>query len=137
MFFTRLKPVWKIEEIILKASSSHERSGSDLYPRLGFGAQGQRIDHHHLVVALDERGIEMSSPQLANWIQDKFDKNSVKQLSFVIGGPYGLHEDITKRADLVWSLARGVYPSDMAWIMVWEQLYRASNIIRKTGYHHE
>lgn len=137
MFYARLKPIWKIEEVILKAHSGRERAGQELFPRLGLNAAGQKQDPQHIIIALDERGKELSSPQLAQWIQDKFDASFVKQMSFVVGGPYGLHEEVRKQADLVWSLAKGVYPSDLAWVMVWEQLYRASSILRNTSYHHE
>ncbi|RYZ50176.1 MAG: hypothetical protein EOP07_23325 [Proteobacteria bacterium] len=33
--------------------------------------------------------------------------------------------------------SKGVFPSDLAWVMLWEQLYRSSTIIRGTSYHHE
>jgi 23S rRNA (pseudouridine1915-N3)-methyltransferase len=137
VFYNRLKPTWKIENVIVKAHPGRERAGQELFPRLGLNASGQKQDPHHIIVALDERGKELSSPQLAQWMQERFDDSFVKQLSFVIGGPYGLHEDVRRQADLVWSLAKGVYPSDLAWVMVWEQLYRASSILRNSSYHHE
>ena len=58
------------------------------------------------------------------------------KMTFVIGGPYGLTDEVRQQADLVLSLAKGVFPSDLAWVMLWEQLYRASTIIRRTPYHH-
>ena len=137
MFFKRLKPVWKIEEIMLKAHANQERAGQDIFPKLAWSAQGQKLDPQHIVVALDERGREFTSPQFAQWMQSKIDSSFVKQMTFVIGGPYGLHEDVRRQADLVWSLSKGVFPSDLAWVMLWEQLYRASTILRGTSYHHE
>ncbi len=137
LFFKRLKGVWKIEETILKAHASEERAGQEIFSKLGWHASGQRQDPQHYIVALDERGKELSSPAFAQFLQEKIDMSFVKQLTFVIGGPYGLHESVRKQADFCLCLSKGVFPSDMAWVMLWEQLYRASTIIRGTGYHHE
>lgn len=136
MYFKRLRTVWKIDELILKAHSSQDRAGQEIFSKLGWSSTGQRLDPQHLVVALDERGKELTSPDFATWIQDKIDSSFVKQMTFVIGGPYGLNEEVRKQADLVLSLSKGVFPSDLAWVMLWEQLYRSSTIIRRTPYHH-
>lgn len=136
MYFKRLRTVWKIDEHILKAHASQERAGQDIFSKLGWSSSGQRLDPQHLVIALDERGKELTSPQLATWIQEKIDNSFVKQMTFVIGGPYGLTEEVRHQADLCLSLSKGVFPSDLAWVMLWEQLYRASTIIRRTPYHH-
>jgi 23S rRNA (pseudouridine1915-N3)-methyltransferase len=88
-------------------------------------------------VVLDERGKDLSSPELAQFIQSKMDLGHTKSLSFVIGGPYGISDELRQQADFVWRLSKGVFPSDLAWVMVWEQIYRAANILRGTPYHHE
>ncbi len=137
VYSKRLKPIWKIEENFLKAQASQERSGKDIYARLGWNAQGVRQDSQHMVIALDERGREFSSPGLAELLQKTMDQGHIKSLSIVIGGPYGLSEEVRKGADVSWSLSKAVFPSDLAWLMVWEQLYRASTIMRGTSYHHD
>jgi 23S rRNA (pseudouridine1915-N3)-methyltransferase len=137
VYAKRLKPIWKIEEVQLKAQSSQERSGKDVFQRLGWSADGKKLDPHHGVVVVDERGREFSSPELAAWLEKEMQAGLWKTLSLVIGGPYGLSDEVRRGADQVWSLSRAVFPSDLAWLMVWEQLYRASTIIRGTGYHHD
>lgn len=136
MFAKRLKPIWKIEEHIIRSSGA-ERSGRELYTRLACSAEGRKLDAQHAIVVLDERGKDLSSPDLAQFIQKKMDQNSIKTLSFVIGGPYGLTEQLRQEAELIWRLSLGVLPSDLAWVVVWEQIYRASSILRGTAYHHE
>ena len=136
VYTKRLKSVWKIEGLQLKAQASQERSGKELYQRLGWSSDGKRLDGHHGVLVLDERGHEFSSPELAAWLERAMQAGLWKNLSIVVGGPYGLTEDLRQGADQVWSLSRAVFPSDLAWLMVWEQLYRASTIIRGTAYHH-
>lgn len=112
MYAERLRPFAKIE--------SAERKGT-----------GQ------LVVLLDERGEEWSSKDLAAKLTKWTDDPGVKGVTFVIGGPMG-HDAATKeRATVVWSLSRATFTSDMAWLLVWEQLYRAFNIMKGTAYHHE
>lgn len=137
VYLKRLKPIWKVEDLIIKAQSHEERSGKELFQRLGWNPQGTKLDPGHKVIVLDERGRGLSSPQLAQYLAQQMDQSFCKTLSVVIGGPFGLSEELLKGADLVWSLSPAVFPSDMAWLMVWEQLYRASTIIRGTGYHHE
>ncbi len=136
VYSKRLKPIWKIEEHFLKALPSQERSGKEIYARLGWTPQGVRQDPQHLVIVLDERGKELSSPDLAHFFQTTMNQGQIKLMSIIIGGPYGLSEDIRKAADLSWSLSKAVFPSDLAWLMVWEQMYRASTILRGTSYHH-
>jgi 23S rRNA (pseudouridine1915-N3)-methyltransferase len=131
MFAKRLKPIWKIEEHIVRAAGS-ERAGKELQSKLGMTA-----DPHQAVVVLDERGKDLSSPELAQFIQNKMDLGHTKSLSFVIGGPYGISDELRQQADFVWRLSKGVFPSDLAWVMVWEQIYRAASILRGTPYHHE
>lgn len=136
MFAKRLKPIWKIEEHMLRAAGA-ERSGRELNIKLGLTAEGRKQDPHQALVVLDERGKDLSSPELAQFLLQKMDQGHTKSMSFVIGGPYGITDELRGEADFVWRLSKGVLPSDLAWVVVWEQLYRAASIIRGTPYHHE
>jgi 23S rRNA pseudoU1915 N3-methylase RlmH len=68
MFAKRLKPIWKIEEHMIRVVGS-ERTSKDLQARLGISG-----DPHHALVILDERGRDLSSPELAQFIQSKMDR---------------------------------------------------------------
>jgi 23S rRNA (pseudouridine1915-N3)-methyltransferase len=87
------------------------------------------------VVLLDERGQELSSPQLAEFIQQRANE-STRKLIFLVGGIYGVDDKIFKRADYTWSLSKLVFPHMLVRLILAEQLYRACTIIKNEKYHH-
>ena len=87
------------------------------------------------LVALDETGKSMSSPALAAFLQAKANE-SVKQLIFLIGGAYGLHESVIQRANYIWSLSKLTFPHQLVRLILAEQVYRACTILRNEKYHH-
>jgi 23S rRNA (pseudouridine1915-N3)-methyltransferase len=88
------------------------------------------------LVALDERGKAISSEQLAAFIQTRANE-STRQIVFLIGGAYGLHEDVLKRADYKWSLSLLTFPHQLVRLILAEQVYRACSILRNEKYHHQ
>ena len=93
------------------------------------------IQKDDIVVALDENGKQWCSEELATFIQQRAN-NSTKNLIFIIGGAYGLHETIFKRCDYKWSLSKLVFPHQIVRLILSEQVYRACTIIRNEKYHH-
>lgn len=93
-----------------------------------------KIDSSDTVVLLDERGKEMSSVELASWLEKK--RNSARRLVLVIGGPYGFSQDVYKRAQEQLSLSRLTFSHQMVRLIFVEQLYRACTIINGEPYHH-
>ncbi len=87
------------------------------------------------LIVLDERGKQMSSEGLANFIQARANE-STKQLVFLIGGAYGIDESVLKRADYTWSLSPLVFPHQLVRLILAEQIYRACTILRNEKYHH-
>ena len=59
-----------------------------------------------------------------------------KNLSIVVGGAYGINDELRSKANFVWSLSKLVFPHEIAWLLVSEQLYRAGQINKNSGYHH-
>lgn len=88
------------------------------------------------LVALDERGKELSSEKLAAFIQARANE-SIKNLVFVIGGAFGLDEAVLKKANYIWSLSRLTFPHQLVRLIMAEQIYRACTIIRNEKYHHK
>ena len=86
-------------------------------------------------IALDENGAQLSSAELAGLIQLKAN-SSAKNLIFIIGGAYGLHETVLNSCDYKWSLSRLVFPHQLVRLILAEQVYRACTIIRNEKYHH-
>lgn len=87
------------------------------------------------VVALDERGQMLTSPELASRIASWRDQ--ARDIAFVIGGADGIAPELRDRADLAISFGRMVWPHMLARVMLSEQLYRAATILSGSPYHRE
>lgn len=85
--------------------------------------------------ALDERGKPFRSEALAGFVQQRAN-DSVRQLVFLIGGAYGLDEQVWRRANHLWSLSDLTFPHQLVRLILAEQVYRACTIIRNEKYHH-
>ena len=87
-----------------------------------------------LVVALDERGRVLSSPEFAEELGGWRDKGR-QELAFVIGGADGIAPALRDRADHLLSFGRMVWPHMLVRVMLTEQLYRAASILAGAPYH--
>lgn len=86
------------------------------------------------VVALCVEGDLLSSPQLARKLQGWM-VDGVSQLTFLIGGSFGLHPSVKAAAQLLLSMSPMTFPHHLARVMVLEQVYRAFQISAGTRYH--
>jgi 23S rRNA (pseudouridine1915-N3)-methyltransferase len=93
----------------------------------------KRVPVGAVLVALDERGKLLSSIQFAE-VMSRY-RDEAREVVFVIGGDEGLDELVRKRAQLVLSLSPMTLPHRMARMVLMEQVYRASTIIKKEPYH--
>jgi 23S rRNA (pseudouridine1915-N3)-methyltransferase len=89
-----------------------------------------------ILVLLDEKGKMLSSPGLANLIQQKANQ-SAQRIVFLIGGAYGVDEEIKSRANFTWSISELVFPHMLVRLILTEQVYRACSILANEKYHHE
>lgn len=96
----------------------------------------QQLQKEDYLVLLDESGKQLSSEGLAQFIQNRANE-SQKSIVFVIGGAYGVSEDVFKRANFKWSLSQLVFPHQLVRLILAEQLYRACSILRNEKYHHQ
>lgn len=90
---------------------------------------------HHLIL-LDERGKEYTSIAFADELQKKIN-TGIKQLTFVIGGPYGFSQAVYQRSNSKLSLSKLTFSHQMIRLFFVEQLYRAFTILRNEPYHHQ
>lgn len=88
------------------------------------------------VYLLDDKGCEMTSPQMAQWLEKRM-AQSTKRLVFIIGGPYGFSPDVYARVPGRISLSRMTFSHQMVRLIFTEQLYRAFSILNNLPYHHE
>lgn len=88
------------------------------------------------LVLLDERGKQLSSEGLATFLQARANE-STKQVVFLIGGAFGVSDEVMKRADFKWSLSQLVFPHQLVRLILAEQVYRACTILKNEKYHHK
>ena len=95
----------------------------------------KRLQTHHFLVLLEERGKNYTSPQLAQMFQNCMNQG-VKTMVLLIGGSYGVTEVIRRKANICWSLSALVFPHQLVRLVVAEQVYRSISILNNLPYHH-
>jgi 23S rRNA (pseudouridine1915-N3)-methyltransferase len=108
-------------------------------PAKAIEVEGERIltavRRDEYVVALDERGVEMTTRELASWLAARLQDG--RDLAFLIGGPDGFAGDVLQRCDFKWSLSRLTFPHALVRVLLAEQLYRAHGVLSNHPYHRE
>lgn len=87
------------------------------------------------VILLDEKGQNFTTVSLAESIET-FQMDGIKRLVFVIGGAFGVSKDIRLRAQYTWALSKLTFPHMLVRLILAEQIYRATSILRGSKYHH-
>ncbi len=95
-----------------------------------------KLNPSDFVVLLDENGKQFSSEDFSGYIQKRLN-SGMKQLIFIIGGPYGFSEEVYSRANGKLSLSKMTFSHQMVRLFFVEQLYRAFTILRNEPYHHK
>lgn len=88
------------------------------------------------VVLLDERGKELTSIELASFMQKKMN-SGIKEMVFIIGGAYGVADSIKQSANYILSLSKMTFTHQFIRLLVTEQIYRSMTILRNEPYHNE
>nr|WP_320117486.1 23S rRNA (pseudouridine(1915)-N(3))-methyltransferase RlmH [uncultured Marinifilum sp.] len=94
-----------------------------------------KVKNSDTLILLDENGKEFSSVGFSKFIEQKMIAG-VKNLIFVIGGPYGFSKDVYNKAQGKVSLSKMTFSHQMIRMIFVEQLYRAMTIIKGEPYHH-
>ena len=95
-----------------------------------------KVTNADRLVLLDEKGKEFSSMNFSKFMQKQMN-SGVKQLIFVVGGPYGFSEEVYKKAQGKISLSQMTFSHQMIRLFFTEQIYRAFTILKNEPYHHE
>ncbi|MFJ1322875.1 23S rRNA (pseudouridine(1915)-N(3))-methyltransferase RlmH [Capnocytophaga canis] len=95
----------------------------------------KQLELSHELILLDERGKEYTSVGFSEYIQKKLN-TGIKQLTFVIGGPYGFSQEVYARAKGMLSLSKLTFSHQMIRLFFVEQVYRAFTILKNEPYHH-
>lgn len=91
-------------------------------------------DRDALVLALDERGRQRTSQQLAALLQGWLE-GPASTAVFLVGGADGLDDELRRRADHLLSLSKMTIAHRLVHVLLAEQLYRAVSIIEGSPYH--
>lgn len=135
-FTSRISRYFKVEWLILPPpKNSASMSEAELMKKEGRQILDQLAKEDYLV-ALEETGTMLSSEGLANLLQARAN-DSTRQLVFLIGGAFGLDDDVLKRANQKWSLSQLVFPHQLVRLILAEQVYRACTILKNEKYHHK
>lgn len=121
--------------IIPSAKNAASLSEPDLKKKEG-AAILQLLKQDDFLIALDEGGSALSSEGLSQLIEQRANE-SVKSLVFLIGGAFGLHEEVLSKSKFKWSLSRLTFPHQLVRLILAEQVYRACSITRNEKYHHK
>lgn len=114
----RLKPILSIEWIL---SKNNEQLALLLEKEDGY-------------ICLDPHGVQMTSEKFSHYLHQQL-LNNGSRLSFVIGGADGIPEKIKKDASSLLSLSLLTFPHQLTRIIFLEQIYRATEIEKKSPYH--
>lgn len=87
------------------------------------------------LILLDENGKEYNSVGFSDFIQQQMN-SGIKNVVFVVGGPYGFSDEIYKRANGKISLSKMTFSHQMVRLFFVEQVYRAMTILKNEPYHH-
>ena len=93
----------------------------------------KHISSKDYVITLEIEGKQLSSLELSKKIEELQIYNS--SIVFIIGGSYGLHQQIKDRADYKLSFSKLTFPHQLFRIILLEQIYRAYKIISNESYH--
>ena len=93
----------------------------------------KNINLRDYIVALEIEGKELNSNEFASFIDKTLVNNS--NITFIIGGSNGLHEDIKKLSNYKLSFSKLTFPHQLFRIIMLEQLYRAFKILNNESYH--
>ena len=91
------------------------------------------VSPESFIVALDVKGQELDSQKFSQKLGKLLEAR--QEIVFLIGGAYGLEEDLLKKANWCLSLSRLTFNHEIALLILLEQLYRALSILAGEPYH--
>jgi 23S rRNA (pseudouridine1915-N3)-methyltransferase len=135
-YFRKTQPWCAVELVIMQIPRKFATADAVVAKRQEEELILKRLQPHHLLVLLDERGKMLSSVQWAGQMQQMMNQG-VKTMVLLIGGAYGVTDNVRARAKQVWSLSALVFPHQLVRLILAEQVYRAMSILNNSQYHHE
>lgn len=108
-----------------------------LEPTVALKKEQAKIEEYLLpktyLITLEIEGKQMSSVEFAKQLDQLFLNHS--HLTFLIGGSYGLSEELKRRANLRLSFSKMTFPHQLFRVLLLEQIYRSYKINHNENYH--
>lgn len=136
-YIKRIGKYSRIEVIEVREESAADEDNEILVERcMQREAEGilKNIKSDDFVSALCIEGAQISSIELAKFIETNYISRGC-DMDFVIGGSYGLHETVKKRADFKLSFSKMTFPHQLMRVVLCEQIFRAFKIYKNEKYH--
>jgi len=133
-YLKRLGPFAKIEIIELSEISFQKNDDPEKIKKQEGESILKHIKDNEFVIALDERGKEKGSEELAHFLEKTGQQGQT--ITFIIGGPLGLSGKVLSHANLQLSFSRLTFTHQMIRVILLEQIYRAGNILMGKVYHY-
>ena len=125
-YLKRLKPFAKVEVAEIPECRTLEEEGAKLLAQ---------VLRESFVIVLDVAGEMLSSEKFAEKIA-ALNLHGVSDITFIIGGAFGLSEEVRRAADFRLSFSPMTFTHQFARLILVEQIYRAFKIIRGEPYHY-
>ena len=129
---TRAARYWPLSVAEVREASGRGISATDARAREGERLL-ERVPAGALVIVCDERGDRLTSPEFSKLLVSA--RDAARDVSFVIGGAFGLPDQVRALAGRTIQLAPWTLPHELARLVLAEQLYRAGTIARGEPYH--
>ena len=129
---TRAARYWPLAVIEVREASAKGTSAAETRRREGERLV-ERLPEGALVLACDERGDRLTSPEFATLLIGA--RDAARDVAFVVGGAYGLDDVVRRAAARALQLAPWTLPHELARLVLAEQMYRAGTIARGEPYH--
>lgn len=133
-YWKKLSRFFKLEQSVIKdgpgklpAAQRNEVEGRGII---------SKANPSDMLIILDEFGERLTSRKLAAHLQQWTDDPNLRP-TFVIGGPFGLSDEVKNAARKTVRLSDMTLPHELARLVLLEQIYRAGTIMRNMPYHHD
>lgn len=133
----RLRPYANVE-IIEVDEYKIPNNASDQEIKIGMDKEMEsilsKVKDKSYLISLAIEGKQISSEDFADKFMD-LQVNGYPDVAFIIGGSYGMSEEIKRKSDMKLSFSKMTYPHQLMRVILLEQIYRAFRIIRNEPYH--
>lgn len=134
-YFQKTRPYNNIELVIIQPSKKAATTDIERTKLQEEELILKKLQSHHYLILMDERGKQLNSVQWSQQFQQLMNMGT-KTLVLLIGGAFGVSENVRRQAKQVWSLSPLVFPHQLVRLILAEQVYRSFSILNNSPYHH-